>query len=233
MSSNALSEWLPQSSVKAEGMHVLITAGGTREYIDPVRYISNASSGKMGFALAVAALKAGHKVTVITAPTNLLSAPKVNLVKVVSADEMFTAVRKHFPKCDCLIMAAAVCDYKPAEKRKTKIKKNREPVLLELLPTTDILYWAGRNKKKQQILAGFALEDKALKSRAEKKLKQKNLDLIIANPVETIGSQSASVHLKIATGKWQTLPAAEKSVVALKIISVIEQIARSRVNSHN
>ena len=104
-------------------MHFLITAGGTREYIDPVRFISNASSGRMGYALARAALKAGHKVTLITAPTALKPPAGARVVRVQTAAEMFRAVKEHFPACDCLIMAAAVSDYTPARPSKTKLKK--------------------------------------------------------------------------------------------------------------
>src|SRR4030067_1049023 len=104
-------------------MHFLITAGGTREYIDPVRFISNASSGKMGYALARAALKAGHKVTLVTAPTALREPSGAVVVTVETAGDMFEAVKEYFARCDCLIMAAAVADYTPARPAKVKIKK--------------------------------------------------------------------------------------------------------------
>jgi len=104
-------------------MRILITAGGTREYIDPVRFISNASSGRMGYALARAALKAGHTVTLVAAPTSQKPPSEAKLVNVETAAQMFDAVKKHFSRCDCLIMAAAVADYTPARPAKTKIKK--------------------------------------------------------------------------------------------------------------
>ncbi|GAI09660.1 unnamed protein product, partial [marine sediment metagenome] len=104
-------------------MHILITAGGTREYLDPVRFISNASSGRMGYALARAALRAGHKVTLVTAPTAQRPPSQAKVIEVETAAQMFKAVKKHFEKCDCLIMAAAVADYTPASPAKTKIKK--------------------------------------------------------------------------------------------------------------
>ena len=129
-------------------MNFLITAGGTREYIDPVRFISNASSGKMGYALAAAAINAGHSVTLITAPTNLLPPKGAKTVAVETSAEMFAAVKKYFAKCDCLIMAAAVSDYAPVKTSKTKIKKSDTVLTIKLKPTTDILKWAGQHKKK-------------------------------------------------------------------------------------
>ncbi|MFQ6036856.1 MAG: phosphopantothenoylcysteine decarboxylase, partial [Sedimentisphaerales bacterium] len=147
-------------------MHFLITAGGTREYIDPVRFITNASSGKMGYALARAAVKCGHKVTLISA-SDLQPPMGIGFVGARSTAEMFEAVKKHFPKCDCLIMAAAVADYTPVHPAKTKIRKSNKHLTIKLKPTADILKWAGKHKKKNQILVGFALEDKKLRERAE------------------------------------------------------------------
>ncbi|MHC4361550.1 MAG: phosphopantothenoylcysteine decarboxylase domain-containing protein, partial [Planctomycetota bacterium] len=170
-------------------MHFLITAGGTREYIDPVRFISNASSGKMGFALARAALGAGHKVTLIAAPTMERPPGGGRIIKVESAAEMFEAVKEHFARCDCLIMAAAVSDYTPARQAKGKIKRTGRSLTIRLKPTADILKWAGKHKKvkgekakgRRQIVVGFALEDKRLRECAEKKQKEKKLDMIVAN----------------------------------------------------
>ena len=162
-------------------MHFLITAGGTREYIDPVRFISNASSGKMGYALARAALRAGHKVTLITAPTAQRPPKAAKIINVETAAQMSTAVKKNFPKCDCLIMAAAVSDYTPVRPAKTKLKRTDKSLTINLKPTTDILTWAAKQKNerratsdKLRIVVGFALQDKELRKNAEKKLKQKN-----------------------------------------------------------
>ncbi len=120
-------------------MHFLITAGGTREYIDLVRFISNASTGKTGYALARAAIAAGHKVTLITAPVSLRPPAKARVVNVETSEEMFKAVKKYFDKCNCLIMAAAVSDYTPVRPSKTKIKKTDAQLILKLKPTTDII----------------------------------------------------------------------------------------------
>jgi len=204
-------------------MHFLITAGGTREYIDPVRFISNASSGRMGYALAHAADKAGHKVTLISA-SDLQPPIGVEFVGVDSAEEMFAAVKKHFAKCDCLIMAAAVADYTPVRVAKTKIQKENKPLIIKLKPTTDILKWAGKYKKKNQIVVGFALEDKSIKDRAEKKLREKNLDMIIANSPAAIGAEKAKVQIKMPQTKWLRPPQTGKARVARKIITLIEGI---------
>lgn len=206
-------------------MRILITAGGTREYIDPVRFISNASSGKMGYALARVALRAGHKVTLITVPTTQRPPDGVKTLKVETTAQMFEAVKRSFEKCDCLIMAAAVADYTPASPAKNKIKKVGKTLTIKLKPTTDILKWAGKHKKKNQILVGFALEDKAIRSRAEKKLKDKNLDMIIANSPSAIGSDSTSVQFRTRRHKWQRLPRTGKTTIAKKIISLVENIS--------
>ena len=201
-------------------MHFLITAGGTREYIDPVRFISNASSGRMGYALARAALKAGHKVTLISA-SDLQPPVGVDFVSVDSAAEMFEAVKKFFSKCDCLIMAAAVADYTVARPAKSKIKKTRENLIIKLKPTTDILKWAAKHKKKNQMIVGFALEEKNLRANAEKKLKEKNLDMIIANTPAAIGSVKSSIQIKMPARKWLKLPHATKTTIAKKIIDLL------------
>lgn len=203
-------------------MRFLITAGGTREYIDPVRFISNASSGKMGYALARAAEKAGHKVTLITAPTNLRLPAGVKVINVETSAQMFSAVKKHFEKCDCLIMAAAVADYVPTRQSKTKIKKATQSLTIRLKPTTDILKWAGNNRRSKQLIVGFALEDKTLRKNAEKKLKEKNLDMIIANRPSVIGSDKSAVDIKIAGRDWIKINQAVKSSIAKKIIRLIE-----------
>lgn len=205
-------------------MQFLITAGGTREYIDPVRFISNASSGKTGFALTRAALKAGHKVTLIVAPSSQRPPSGLKKVKVETAAQMFEAVKKHFEKCDCLIMAAAISDYTPAKPAKTKIKRSSRPLTIKLKPTADILKWAGKHKKKTQIVVGFALEDKAIRTSAEKKLKEKNLDMIVANRPIAIGSEKASVQIKIPDCSWLNIKNATKAAIAKRIISLIEKL---------
>jgi len=224
-------------------MRILITAGGTREYIDPVRFISNASSGRMGYALAVAALKAGHKVILIAAPTSQKPPDEAKLVNVETAAQMFEAVMKHFSRCDCLIMAAAVADYTPARPAGTKIKKTGKSMTIKLKPTTDILKWAGKQKQliyqkvkqipskaegaKGKIVVGFALEDKAIRVRAQKKLKDKNLDMIVANSPAAIGADKSNVQIKIPNSSWIKIENATKSATANKIIRLVEKLHRA------
>jgi phosphopantothenoylcysteine decarboxylase/phosphopantothenate--cysteine ligase len=208
-------------------MRILITAGGTREYIDPVRFISNASSGRMGYALAKAAIEAGHRVTMITTieKSNFkFQISNFKLIIVQTAAQMFEAVKKHFEKCDCLIMAAAVADYTPARPAKNKIKKTGKALTIKLKPTADILKWAGKHKKKNQIVVGFALEDKAVRSRAEKKFKEKNLDMIIANTPAAIGSDKSTIQIKTASSAWTKIESTTKTMIAKKIVRLIESL---------
>jgi phosphopantothenoylcysteine decarboxylase/phosphopantothenate--cysteine ligase len=211
-------------------MRFLITAGGTRECIDPVRFISNASSGKMGYALARAALKAGHSVTLITAPTVLKPPTGAKLVRVESAAEMFAAVKKHFAGCDCLIMAAAVADYTPVRCSKTKLKKQAARLTLELKPTADILKWAGRQGRvgyahhRPKIIVGFALEDRNLQANAERKIREKNLDVIVANTPGAIGADTSTLHIKTVDSDWVEISATRKTASAGRIIRMIEML---------
>ncbi len=208
-------------------MNFLITAGGTREYIDPVRYISNASSGRMGYALARAALAAGHEVTLITAPTAQEPPSEATIVKAECAARMFEAVKKHLGWCDCLIMAAAVADYTPLRPARTKFKRTGQNLTIQLKPTPDILKWATEHKKKTQIVVGFALEDKALRVRAEKKLHEKNLDMIVANSPAAIGSDKSTVQIKTPGSAWVRIENAAKSAIAKKIIHGIHDLRLS------
>jgi phosphopantothenoylcysteine synthetase/decarboxylase len=215
-----------QPAVKNPKLKFVITAGGTREYIDPVRFISNASSGQMGYALADAAKKAGADVTLITAPTHL-KAPDVKVVHVETSGEMFGAVKDAYKSCDCLIMAAAVSDFAPAVVSKTKIKKSDQPLVIELKPTTDILKWTGENKQ-GQFLVGFALEDRDIIGRAYKKLQAKNLDMIVANSPAAIGAKKSSVYI-ISIKNTVELEETPKPALAKKIISgILKNLAESK-----
>jgi phosphopantothenoylcysteine decarboxylase/phosphopantothenate--cysteine ligase len=211
-------------------MRFLIMAGGTREYIDPVRFISNASSGKMGYALARAAVKAGHVVTLITAPTALKPPAGAKVVRVESAGQMFAAVKEHFGRCDCLIMAAAVADYTPSRPSRTKLKKQAVKLTLELKPTPDILRWAGRQGRvcnahhKTRIIVGFALEDRDLRANAERKMREKHLDMIIANTPGAIGADSSTLHIKTIGSDWLEIDNASKTVSAGRILRMIEML---------
>jgi phosphopantothenoylcysteine decarboxylase/phosphopantothenate--cysteine ligase len=205
-------------------LNILITAGGTREPMDPVRFIGNASSGRMGYALARAAIKAGHRVTLITAPTALAPPKGAAIIAVETSGQMFEAVKAAFTACDSLIMAAAVSDYKPAAPSATKLKKQKTDLTLRLVPTLDILAWAGRHKQPGQRLCGFALEDRNLFENAERKRRQKKLDMIVANAPSAIGAAASTLYVKTKTDDWKTLKSTAKSRSATMLIRMIEQL---------
>jgi phosphopantothenoylcysteine decarboxylase/phosphopantothenate--cysteine ligase len=167
------------------GRTILITAGPTREEIDPVRYISNYSSGKMGYALARAARRRGANVLLISGPTALAMPDGVSVVKVASAVEMQNEVMAHVAECDVVIKAAAVADYRPLVRNSTKIKKKSESAIIELIKNPDILAGLGELKSRP-FLIGFAAETDAVAENAGKKLREKNLDMIVANDVSLV-----------------------------------------------
>ena len=203
-------------------MRILITAGPTREFIDSVRFLSNPSSGKMGIAIAEAARRADHAVVLVLGPV-AAEPPQVDtLIRVTSAAEMFDAVAEHFNSCDCLISAAAVCDYRPAKQAVGKIKKTTESFALELVPTTDILAEMGKRKGKH-ILVGFALEAEDVEAAAMKKMADKNLDLIVANTPEAFGKDRASALLLDAGGYREELTNVSKAEIASRLIAKIQQ----------
>ena len=162
-------------------MTFLITAGPTREPIDPVRYISNRSSGKMGYAIAEAALNAGHDVILISGPVNLAPPRDAKFISVSTGDEMFDAVHQHADSSNICVLCAAVADYKPAQVSPVKIKKCAAQVSLELVPTRDILQSLGLQEDRKFLLVGFAAETDHLEANAAKKLREKNCDIIVAN----------------------------------------------------
>jgi len=209
-------------------LNFLITAGGTREYIDPVRFISNASSGRMGYRLAEMTKMRGHNVILITAPTNLPLPRGIEIIKVGSAEEMFKAVKSRFGGCDCLIMSAAVSDYTPIRVFNAKMKRGHSLRILKLKPTRDILKWAGSHNQGRQLIIGFALEDRNLKINAERKMKEKNLDVIIANKPSAIGEETSSVWIKSRSGSWKTIKNKSKAFIAEKIIQSAETIICSK-----
>ena len=167
--------------------NILVTAGPTFEPIDPVRFIGNHSSGKMGFALAEEAAKLGAEVTLITGPTSVSTTHNIKIINVVTAEQMFREVNKNFDKIDIAIASAAVSDFKPKDYKKNKIKKENNLESIKLEPTIDILSWMGNNKK-QKFLVGFALETEDEVKSALKKLRSKNLDLIIMNSLNEPGA---------------------------------------------
>jgi phosphopantothenoylcysteine decarboxylase/phosphopantothenate--cysteine ligase len=206
------------------GKHIVVTAGGTQEPIDPVRYISNRSSGKMGYALAEAARNRGAKVTLVTAPTSLPEPVGVDVVKVNTAQEMCQAVENVTPQADALVMAAAVADYRPTKAAKDKIKKGNAGLTLELECTPDIL----GSVKGNFIKVGFAAESSNLVENAKQKLKQKGLALIVANDITAsdsgFGADSNRVTIIDREGKIDSLPLMAKREVADKILDRLAEL---------
>ena len=203
------------------GRNVVVTAGGTQEPIDPVRYISNRSSGKMGHALAEAARDRGADVTLITAHTSLPEPTGVNVIRVDTAEEMRQAVQNAAPKANALIMAAAVADYRPIRAAKDKIKKGKAGLTLELEQTPDIL---GRVKG-NFIKVGFAAESSSLVENAKKKVEQKRLDFIVANDITArdsgFGTDTNRVTIIDCKGKIDRLPLLAKREVAERILDKV------------
>ena len=201
-----------------EGKHIVVTAGGTQEPIDPVRYISNRSSGRMGYALAEAARDRGAKVTLITAPASLPEPVDINVIRVGTAEEMHQAVERVVLKADALIMAAAVADYRPKKTARDKIKKGKARLNLELECTPDIL----GSVKGNFIKVGFAAESRNLVENAKGKLKQKRLDFIVANDVTARDSgfdtDTNRVTIIDRKGKIDSLPLLTKREVADKVL---------------
>ena len=200
------------------GRYIVVTAGGTQEPIDPVRYLSNRSSGKMGYGVAEAARDRGAKVTLVTAPTSLTEPIGVDVIRVGTAEEMRQAVENAAPRADALIMAAAVADYRPIKAAEDKIKKGKAGLTLELERTPDIL----GSVKGNFIKVGFAAESSNLVENAKGKLKQKRLDFIVANDITArdsgFGTDTNRVTIIDRTGKVYRLPLLPKREVADKVL---------------
>ena len=209
---------------------VLVTAGATREHIDPVRFISNPSSGKMGYALAEEARMRGADVVLVSGKSPLPPPRGVALVSIESADDMYTAVMKHLDWSTLVIKAAAVGDYAPESKAAGKVKKTGDELTLKLKRTRDILKEIGQ-KKKQQIVVGFAAETEDLMANATVKLREKNADMIVANNVGAPGagfeSDTNEVHLLFASGAVEELPLAPKKEIAKIIFDRISGFRKS------
>jgi phosphopantothenoylcysteine decarboxylase/phosphopantothenate--cysteine ligase len=211
------------------GKHIVVTAGGTQEPIDPVRYISNRSSGKMGYALAEAARDRGAKVTLVTAPASFPEPVGVDVVKVGTAQEMLRAVEKVTRRANALVMAAAVADYRPIEAAKDKIKKGEAELTLKLECTPDIL----GSVKGNFIKVGFAAESSNLVKNAKQKLQQKGLDFIVANDITAsdsgFGTDTNRVTIIDGKGKIDSLPLLTKREVAERILDkVIEFLPKPK-----
>ena len=220
------------------GETLLVTAGPTCEDIDPVRYITNRSSGKMGYAVAEAGARRGAKVILITGPTALATPEGVERVDVRTAEEMLVAARKHFPSCSLAVFAAAVADYRPAEPASSKIKRSKEALTIRLEPNTDILATLAKEKG-ERIIVGFAAETDRVAENARKKLAQKNADLIVANDVTAEGAgfdlDTNIVTLFSRDGRDLPLPRMSKAEVAERILDEavrLRGVLRSKPATH-
>ena len=205
-------------------MKILVTAGPTREYIDDVRYVSNASSGKMGYAVARAAKKAGHDVVLVKGPTELKPPSGIPCVNVVSARQMKGAVDEFLPWCDAMIMAAAVADYRPVRRVKGKIKKESEKLVVEMKKNPDILKGDSR-KKEGRLLVGFALESVHLREQATEKLRAKKLDLIVGNAPASIARERTTALVIDRDGNEYEHDDVKKSSLARTVIKRLEKLA--------
>jgi phosphopantothenoylcysteine decarboxylase/phosphopantothenate--cysteine ligase len=210
----------------------LITAGPTREPIDPVRYLSNRSSGKMGYAIAEAAIQAGHEVVLISGPVDVDPPRGVDLISISTSDEMFDAVHERVRECDVLVMCAAVADYKPKQVSKNKIKKRDANLSLELVPTRDILASLPKQDR-PHLVVGFAAETENIEANAQRKLQEKNCDVVVANDVSRpdsgIESDENEVTILLRAGKMKKISRAPKKIVARELIKIFANVCEKRL----
>jgi phosphopantothenoylcysteine decarboxylase / phosphopantothenate---cysteine ligase len=201
----------------------VVTAGPTREPIDPIRFLSNRSSGKMGYAIAAAALESNHDVILISGPANLAPPAGAKLVNVITSDEMHAAVHEAVRDCDVLVMSAAVSDYKPARAAKTKIKKRDENFSLDLIPARDILKSLPRSRN--FFVVGFAAETTDVAEHARAKLAVKNCDMMVANDVSDptigMGSDENEVTIFSRNGETEKFSRASKNMIARALVKKI------------
>lgn len=201
---------------------ILITSGPTRQYLDPVRYLTNASSGRMGRALAEAALELGHEVIVVSGPVSIAYPAAARVINVLSTNELLAACRREFMHCQGVIGAAAPCDYQPVRVAEQKIAKTGGPLLLHLVETPDVMATLGSEKQPGQWLVGFALETEDQRFRALTKLIKKSCDLIVLNDTSAIDAADNRVELLDRTGAVVQAIAGTKEAVARGIMAVVQ-----------
>lgn len=210
------------------GKRVLITAGPTYEPIDPVRFIGNHSSGKMGIAIAEAAAKSGAEVTLVCGPSSVGSSSTIERINVQSAQNMFDEVMSRFEQNDIFILSAAVADYRPKQVAPSKLKKQNETLHIELEPTPDILASLGKKKRSDQVLVGFALETDNELENAKSKLEKKNCDLIVLNSLQDVGAGFGTDTNRITIldrhNNITTFELKSKAEVALDILRAITDL---------
>lgn len=200
---------------------ILITSGPTRQYLDPVRYLTNASSGQMGKALAEAALEQGHEVTIVSGPVAIEYPAEAELVAIQTTQELLDACLERFPECNGAIGAAAPCDYKPVRFSEEKIKKTGGPLMLELIETQDVVAAMGASKREDQWLVGFALETDDARFRALSKLQRKCCDLVVLNGPSAIDSSENSIEIIDPDGEIVVNSVGAKSEVARQILKYV------------
>ncbi len=206
-------------------MRILVTAGPTREYFDSVRFISNPSSGKMGFALAAEAARRGHDVLLISGPVALATPKRVERIRVVSADDMFQATVAGFDSCHAAVMTAAVCDYRPTKRIDHKLKKRNQVRTIRLQPTPDICAHLGRAKG-TRVVIGFAMEDHDAHAHAQEKLRRKRCDAIVLNGIGNVASDMAEIEILRAQSGWSPPVQGTKSRLAVPIVDLVEELVR-------
>jgi phosphopantothenoylcysteine decarboxylase / phosphopantothenate---cysteine ligase len=205
-------------------VRILITSGPTRQYLDPVRYLTNASSGRMGAALAAAALELGHDVLVVTGPVQVVYPSEAEIIEVVTTQEMLETCRNEFLRCDGAIGAAAPCDYQPQKVESQNMSKTGQPLELRLVETPDIIATLGQIKREGQWVVGFALETDDRRFRATVKLEKKHCDLIVSNGPEAINAAENQVELIGKSGELLAQLHGEKEVVAREILMYIQKL---------
>lgn len=201
-------------------MKILITAGPTREYVDDVRFLSNASSGRMGYSIAEAAIAAGHSVVLVTGPVDLPVPDGVQSVPIETTDELREECLKLFPECDGVIATAAVCDYRPRVRVQGKMTKTGQPIVLELVETSDVLAELGEQKQHRWVV-GFALESQDPRNNAMRKLKMKHCNYIVLNDTSAISSDSNNIEILSPEGITVAEVEGLKSKVAAELVQFI------------
>jgi phosphopantothenoylcysteine decarboxylase/phosphopantothenate--cysteine ligase len=201
---------------------ILITSGPTRQYLDPVRYLTNASSGRMGQALAQAAIERGHEVVVVSGPVEIEYPAAAKVIPVVSTEEMLNASREAFHACDGLIGVAAPCDYRPVRVEEQKIAKTGQPLTLHLIETPDIVASLGTEKKSTQWVVGFALETQDARFRAIVKMQRKSCDLMVVNGPDAMNALDNRVEVMVPDGEVVATIAGPKLTVARGIFAEIQ-----------
>ena len=201
---------------------ILITSGPTRQYLDPVRYLTNASSGRMGAALAQACIDRGHDVVIVSGPVSVAYPAAATVVPVITTDEMLDAAKQAFESCDGAIGAAAPCDYRPQQVSTSKIAKTGEPLVIQLLETADVVATLGQQKRAHQWVVGFALETDDRRFRAIVKLEKKHCDMIVSNGPSAIDAETNAIELLADDGTLVGEYEGTKEDVARSIVSEIQ-----------